>query len=192
MNITIKCIINIFTIKDGNLYLLVKNNGSLLEVESLDDLDTTCTKYLDKNILIKDLNLKQCYTFSEKKKNLNIDVLYVDIVNYNSIKINDKFKFIEFDSLEKNKYIEKSIEYIKEKIILNSTIKRLYPDEFVLPEIQKIYEKLLNKKYDRRNFRKKLIKLDVIESLDKTSKGKNGRPSKLYKFKDMREDKILF
>ena len=192
MNISIKCIINIFTIKDSKLYLLVKNNDNLIEVEGLDDFDTICNKYMNENISIKNLNLRQCYTFSEKKNGLNIDVLYVDIVNYSGIELNDKFKFIELDSLKKDKYIEKSIEYIKEKIILNSTIKKLYPEEFVLPEIQKTYENLLNKKYDRRNFRKKLIKLDVIESLDKTSKGKNGRPSKLYKFKDMKEDKILF
>ena len=71
-------------------------------------------------------------------------------------------------------------------------MKRLYPNEFVLPEIQKIYEQLLEKNFDRRNFRKKLIKLDVIEDLDKISTGKNGRPAKLYKFKEIKENKILF
>ena len=68
----------------------------------------------------------------------------------------------------------------------------IYPEEFALPEIQKIYEHLLDKKYDRRNFRKKLIKLDVIEDLNKISENKKGRPAKLYRFKDITEDKILF
>ena len=84
------------------------------------------------------------------------------------------------------------IECLKRDLVLNSTIKKLYPEEFVLPEIQKIYEELLEKKYDRRNFRKKLIKLDVIECLEKVSTNKNGRPAKLYKFKDIVEDKCLF
>ena len=59
-------------------------------------------------------------------------------------------------------YIGKSIEYLKKELVLNSTIKKLYPNEFSLPDIQKLYEDLLGKKYDRRNFRKKLIKLNII------------------------------
>ena len=101
--------------------------------------------------------------------------------------------FRELDKLDKeNIYINKSIECLKKELILNSTIKKLYPKEFVLPEIQKIYEDLLDKKYDRRNFRKKLIKLDVIEDLDKISSNKTGRPAKLYRFKEIKEDKVLF
>ena len=84
------------------------------------------------------------------------------------------------------------MEYLRKNLVLNSTIKKLYPKEFVLPEIQKIYENLLNKKYDRRNFRKRLIKMDIIEDLNKMSLNKKGRPAKLYRFKDITEDKILF
>ena len=117
----------------------------------------------------------------------------MDIINIDNIKLNNHFNFIELERLDKgNIYISKSIEYLKKELILNSTIKRLYPNEFVLPEIQKIYEDLLGKKYDRRNFRKKLIKLDVIEDIDKISSSKTGRPAKLYKFKEIKEDKILF
>ena len=100
---------------------------------------------------------------------------------------------IELDKFDKNNiYINKSIEYLKKYLTLNSTIKKLYPNEFILPEIQKIYEDLLDKKYDTRTFRKKLIKLDVIEDLDKINSSKNGRPAKLYRFKEIKEDKVLF
>ena len=141
---------------------------------------------------INNLNLKQCYTFSEKKEEkLLISVLYIDIINYEDIKSN-KFKLIPIENVEKNIYIEKLLEYLKKDLVLNSTIKKIYPNEFILPELQKIYEDILNKKYDRRNFRKRLIKLDVIEDLNKMSESKKGRPAKLYKFKDIAEDKILF
>ena len=116
----------------------------------------------------------------------------MDIVNYKKIELNDTFSFKQIDNLKDNVFVQKSIECLKKELVLNSTIKRLYPDEFVLPEIQRIYEDLLDKKYDRRNFRKKLIKLDVIEDLDKISSNKTGRPAKLYRFKEITEDKILF
>ena len=193
MNIVVKNIINIFTIIDGKINLLI-NNNDLIEMDCLDDLDLVNSNYIKNNIDIQELNLKQVYTFSKKEEDkLSLTVLYVDIININNIKLNNKFKFIELDKLDKNNiYINKSIEYLKEKLILNSTIKKLYPNEFILPEIQRIYEDLLEKKYDRRNFRKKLIKLDVIEDLDKISSNRTGRPAKLYRFKEIKEDKVLF
>ncbi len=192
MEVKVKSIINIFTIIDGRINLLVKNN-KLIEIDCLDELDTVNSNYIKNNIDIKDLSLKQCFTLSKKEEDkLNLTIIYMDIVNYKNIKLNDTFSFKQLDNLKDNIFVQKSIECLKKELVLNSTIKRLYPDEFVLPEIQRIYEDLLDKKYDRRNFRKKLIKLDVIEDLDKISSNKTGRPAKLYRFKEIKEDKILF
>lgn len=193
MNIVVKNIINIFTIIDGKINLLLKDNH-LIKIDCTDDLNIVNNEFINKNIDIKELNLKQYYTFSKKEKEtLELNILFVDIINQENIKLNENFNFKEINELDKDDvYISKSIEYLKKELILNSAIKKLYPEEFVLPEIQKIYEEILEKKFDRRNFRKKLIKLDVIEDLNKINSNKNGRPAKLYKFKDIKEDKILF
>ena len=192
MEVRVKSVINIFTIIDGKINLLVKDN-KLIEIECLDELDIVNSNYIKNNIDIKDLNLKQCYTISKKEEDkLNLTVIYMDIVNYKNIELNDTFSIKQIDDLKDNLFVQKSIECLKKELVLNSTIKKLYPEEFVLPEIQRIYESLLDKKYDRRNFRKKLIKLDVIEDLDKISSNKTGRPAKLYRFKEIKEDKILF
>ena len=52
------------------------------------------------------------------------------------------------------------------------------------PELQKIFELILGQELDRRNFRKKLISLDLIEDTNEFNIGCNGRPAKLYRFKD--------
>lgn len=192
MEVKVKSIINIFTIIEGRINLLVQDN-KLIEIKCLDELDIVNNNYMKNNIDIKDLNLKQCYTISKKEEDkLNLTVIYMDIINYKNIKLNDTFSFKQIDDLKDNIFVQKSIECLKKELVLNSTIKKLYPEEFVLPEIQRIYESLLDKKYDRRNFRKKLIKLDVIEDLDKISSNKTGRPAKLYRFKEIKEDKMLF
>lgn len=193
MDIELKNVINIFTIIDGKINLLV-NNNKIIEIDCLDDLDIVNDNYIKNNIGIEGLNLKQYYTFSKKENNkLLLTILYIDIINSDGIELNRMFNFVEIDKLDKNNiYIDKSIEYLRQQMVLNKTIKKLYPKEFVLPEIQKIYEQLLEKKYDRRNFRKRLIKLDVIEDLGKVSSGQTGRPAKLYRFKEITENKILF
>lgn len=193
MEIEVRNLIGVFTIVEGKISLLSSDNN-LMIVNCDDNLDIVNEKYINKIVKINNLNLKQCYTFSEKNKNkLIISIQFIDIVNFSDIDINDSLKIIPISEIKNNNiYIQKAIEYLKKELVLNSTIKKLYPNEFALPEIQKIYEEILNKKYDRRNFRKRLIKLDVIEDLNKISTNKTGRPAKLYKFKDIVEDKILF
>ena len=191
MEVIVKSLIGIFTIVDGKINLLMDGNN-LFSIICNDNVEIENQKFIENNLNINNLNLKQCYTFSEKKdEKLFITILYSDIINYEDIKLsNITLKPIE--NIKNIIYVDKFVECLKKDLVLNSTIKKLYSGEFILPEIQKIYEDLLNKKYDRRNFRKRLIKLDVIEDLNKMSESKKGRPAKLYKFKDITEDKILF
>jgi 8-oxo-dGTP diphosphatase len=51
---------------------------------------------------------------------------------------------------------------------------------------------ILNKKFDRRNFRKKLLNLNLIEDTKRTGKFEGKRPAKLYKFKKTKKSKNVF
>ena len=118
MDIEVKSIINMFTVIDGKINLLVKSNNDLIEIDCFDNLDLVCNKYIKENIDIKDLSLNQYYTFSKKDKNLKLTILYIDIINVDNIILNDEFKFIELDKLDtSNIYINKSIEYLKKELI---------------------------------------------------------------------------
>ena len=192
MNTIVKLIINIFCVEDGKISLITKNDNSLLEIECINNLDLSCNNYIKDNFSIKNIDLNQVYTFSRKKTSFELKVLYVGIVDASDIELNDEFKLIELNKLDNNEYINKSIDYLKRTLSSSKTITKLYSKEFILPEIQKLYENLFQKKYDRRNFRKRLIKLDVIEDLNKYDLSKNGRPAKIYKFKELKEDIILF
>ncbi|MFK7755896.1 MAG: NUDIX hydrolase [Flavobacteriales bacterium] len=81
------------------------------------------------------------------------------------------------------------VEYAKER--LKRRVKRrpvgfhLLDEEFTLGQLQNLYESALGKKFDRRNFRKKLFKTTLVIDLDKEADGsKNGQKkgSKLFKF----------
>ena len=60
-----------------------------------------------------------------------------------------------------------------------------------MPELQRLFELVRGKKIDRRNFRKKLLKLDVIEDTNEKNVTMTGRPAELYRFKD-KGNKVLF
>lgn len=58
----------------------------------------------------------------------------------------------------------------------------LLPDKFTLPEIISLYETILGKSLDRRNFPKKLLSLNIITKLDEKKKIGRHRSPFLYKF----------
>ncbi|MGN6616729.1 MAG: NUDIX hydrolase [Ilyomonas sp.] len=67
----------------------------------------------------------------------------------------------------------------------------LLPRKFTLPEIHDLYETILGKKLDRRNFSKKLISLGVIKKLgERKSIGAHRSPF-LYKFDKRKYEKAL-
>lgn len=88
-----------------------------------------------------------------------------------------------------NEILEKGIDYLKDRILNTSILKDLYPNGFTLPEIQKIYEMILNKEIDRRNFRKKMINSNLIYETGKSKKFEGNKPAKIYKFKKQKESK---
>ena len=88
--------------------------------------------------------------------------------------------------------LNKNIKYLYSKIINSNILKILFPSDFTLPELQKVYEQVLDKPLDRRNFRKKFIALDLVEDTLEKNTGFNGRPAKLYRFKDDIKERNLF
>lgn len=58
----------------------------------------------------------------------------------------------------------------------------LLPSKFTLSELQSLYEAVLNKSLDKRNFRKKIIGMGILVDAAEYQEGVAHRPAKLYKF----------
>lgn len=58
----------------------------------------------------------------------------------------------------------------------------LLPDNFTMPELQKLYEIILNKKLNRGNFYRKMTGYDILEKLEEQRKGGAHKSPNLYKF----------
>ena len=57
----------------------------------------------------------------------------------------------------------------------------LLPEEFTLSELQRVYETVLRESLDKRNFRRKILDLGIVEETGRLYKGDH-RPAKLYRF----------
>ena len=188
MQIIVKNVICIFTIKNGEIYIVIKDN-KIPCITCDNDIDMVNSNYI-KLLDIKNLDLNQTYTFSEKKDNiLTFYILFNDIINYKDI--NNDLDLLPLEEVKDDKFIVKGIEYLKNNIVIDKNLNKILNDEFVLPELQKILEKVLDKKFDRRNFRKKLLSQNIIEMVDKTNNSEFGRPANLYKFRKIDGKKII-
>lgn len=67
----------------------------------------------------------------------------------------------------------------------------LLPEKFTMPELQKLYETILDKKLDRRNFQRKILGFHILHRLKETKKGLPHKSPYLYSFDLKKYNKAL-
>ncbi len=167
--------------------------------------DTT-KNLLDSTINYSDIYLKEVNTFSRIDRDIDkrvVGVSYIGVTDPVTVslkfKVDESLEYQWFDiyNLPKLAYdheevVNSNINYLKENITKVEVLKALYPGDFTLPELQRMFEKLLNITIDRRNFRKKLINLDWVFETDHMSDKRYGRPSKVYYFVENMKNRSFF
>ncbi|MEG1995722.1 MAG: NUDIX domain-containing protein [Bacilli bacterium] len=201
-------ITSIFTVEKGVTKVLLikrKNNpycgkwalvgGALYNNEDL--LDGVKREIFEKTG-IKDMEIYFSGVFGKVKRSpvmRMVAITYEAVIDFEKVSIlKDTLKTSNADwfsinnipelAYDHNEILDTAISSLKEKITETSILKSLFPNEFVIPEIQKVYETILNKTFDRRNFRKKILSLGVVEDTNKLQVFEGSKPAKLYKFKE--------
>ncbi|RYY61410.1 MAG: NUDIX hydrolase [Chitinophagaceae bacterium] len=67
----------------------------------------------------------------------------------------------------------------------------LLPDRFTMPELQKLYESILGKKLDRRNFQRRMISFGILKRLKEKRKGLPYRAPYEYSFDKKKYERAL-
>lgn len=155
---------------------------------------------------IENIHLELFDVFGEVKRSplmRMVGVAYLGIIDkekYNILKETFKtsdagwvpINLIPELAYDHNAILNKAIEKLKIRITESDLLSHLYPNGFTMPEIQKVYESILNKEFDRRNFRKKLLSTGLIEETNRTEKFDGNKPAKIYVFKDSVDTKNVF
>ncbi|WP_347156708.1 NUDIX hydrolase [Pontibacter chitinilyticus] len=87
--------------------------------------------------------------------------------------------------------VEKALSILRLQIYHQPIGYNLLPEKFTLPEIHVLYETILGKELDRRNFPKKLLALGLIKKLDEQRHIGAHRSPFLYQFDKTNYDKAL-
>ena len=87
-------------------------------------------------------------------------------------------------AFDHNEILEYARERLKRRVKRRPIGFSLLPKEFTMHNIQRLYECALSKNFDKRNFRRKVLKSNLLIEMDKKTRSsiRAKRPSKLYKF----------
>jgi len=195
----------IFTIKNRNLeILLVKRNlepfknqwaipGGFVRIE--ESLDSAAKRELQEETGVKDVYLEQLYTFGSPKRDSRgrvITVAYMALINSDKLVLEASTDVSEakwfsirevpalaFDHLEILSY---ALKRLKWKFEYTTVAFSLLPKEFTISQIQAIYEIVFDKEFDKRNFAKKLLSINILKE-EGVRREVSHRPPMLYSLK---------
>jgi len=117
---------------------------------------------------------------------------YVGILDFNRVKyVTDTIKTSDarlFDiedipvlAYDHNEILNNDIKTLKNEILRSDILEGFYSDGFTLPELHMLYEAILGKKLDRRNFRKKLLETGTIIDTGRQTVFNGKKPANIYK-----------
>jgi len=168
--------------------------GFVREEESLEQ--AALRELREETGLAKDCYLEQLYSFGEVDRDPRgrvISVAYMALIGEPEkikLKASDDaaearwWSIAELPELSFGKAHKEILQYawqrLRWKLEYSNVAFGLLPPTFTLTELQRLYEAVYNEKLDKRNFRKKILSLDLLESADELKK-ELGRPARLYK-----------
>jgi 8-oxo-dGTP diphosphatase len=139
--------------------------------------------------------LEQLYTFGAVDRDPRdrvVSVAYYALVNLADHRINaatdarDAAWFAVDDAPElafdHEAIIQLALERLRGKVRYRPVGFELLPPKFTLRMLQRLYEKILERELDKRNFRKKVLATGLLEELDEVEQDVAHRAARLYRF----------
>lgn len=93
--------------------------------------------------------------------------------------------------LDHSEIFKKALENLQLQLNFQPVGYNLLPLKFTMPELQKLYETILDRKLDRRNFQRKMMGTGILKKLKETKKGVAHKAPFYYKFNLPKYNKAL-
>ena len=163
-------------------------------VKEAETLEAAARRELQEETGISDIFMEQLYTFGATQRDPRgrvISVAYFALINLQDHALSASTDAIDAQWFQLSKLPQLAFDHAE---ILDIARKRLdakvryqpigfelLPAKFTLSELQQLYETILGRPLNRRNFRSKILKMDILKQLER-QKNVPHRPAFLYQF----------
>ncbi len=161
-------------------------------IKPSENAEEACIRILKEKAKLANVPLEQLYTFSDverDKRNRVVSVAYIGLVRPDaaaSYKHPESY-FIPIGeavdlAYDHDEMLEMAIKRLQGKLSYTTIVQHLLPRHFTLSELQSAYETILGKDLDKRNFRKKILALNIVNETGDMQEGVKNRPAALFEF----------
>ena len=167
--------------------------GGFVRME--EDLEGAARRELVEETGLKDVFLEQLYTFGEVERDPRgrvVSVAYYALVNLEERPVKGGtdartaawFAVTDVPKLafDHEEILGVALDRLKGKVRYQPIGFELLPEKFTLSQLQRLYEKVLERPLDKRNFRKKILGMDLLIELDEIQQDVAHRAARLYRF----------
>ncbi len=166
--------------------------GFVDEGETLED---AARRELAEETGLSDIFLEQLYSFGDPGRDprgWTISVAYYGLVSmrhHAPVAASDASEAVWKDAtsvrrlaFDHDKILGVALERLRGKVRYRPIGFELLPRKFTLSQLQRLYEVILERTLDKRNFRKKLLAMDLLVELDEKQRDVSHRAARLYRF----------
>jgi len=212
-HLAIDCII--FGYDEGGrelkLLLLKRNfqpamgNWSLMGgfLKSTESVDEAAKRILTQLTGLSNVYMEQLYTFGEIDRDPGdriISVAYFALIKINTFDLelvkSHGATWIPISSMpelifDHSAMVERALKKLQVRARTQPIGFELLPDKFTIPQLQGLYEAIYNKPLDKRNFRRKLLAMDLLEKLEEKEKESSRKGAWYYRFDTSKYEDLL-
>ena len=176
--------------------------GGFVRVD--ETLDEAARRELEEETGLRKIFLEQLYTFAEVDRDPRervVSVAYYALVNLRDQQVQaatdardagwfgvHDMPSLAFDHAE---ILRVALERLRGKLRYQPVGFELLPKKFTLSELQHLYELVLERKLDKRNFRKRVLTMDLLVETDEVQQDVAHRAARLYRFDERKYRRLL-
>lgn len=212
-SVTVDCIL--FGFDEGELkVLLIQRNGEpfrgswafpggFLDVDTDPTVEEAAKRELEEETGLTNVFMEQLYTFGDRGRDprgRTVSVAYYALIKLDDYKVQagtdaDRAQWFAISEVpvlafDHANILEVALERLKGKVRYQPIGFELLPQKFTLSELQHLYEVVLAAPLDKRNFRKKILKMNLLVELEEWQAGVPHRAARLYRFDKRRYEEL--
>ena len=203
-SVTTDCVIFGYDTKEGLSVLLIKRGiepfkdhwafpGGFIKMD--EDAETGARRELREETSLETAHIEQFGCFSEVNRDPRervITIAYYALVKKSDVVGGDdasEAHWFPIDNVpplafDHDRILRVALKTLKEKIHFMPIGFELLPSVFTMPQLQELYESILDVKFDRRNFSNKMLKLGILTVVGERPKNAGTRIPITYKFNE--------
>lgn len=168
-----------------------------------ESVDEAARRELQEETDVRAVFLEQLYTFGEVNRDPRgrvVSVAYYALVRLMDHRVKaatdarDAAWFSVFDvprlAFDHDRILQVALTRLKGKVRYQPIGFELLPPKFTLSQLQRMYEVILERELDKRNFRKKILAMEFLEELDEVEQDVAHRAARIYRFDKRRYQQL--